>query len=318
MVNILIYGAGAIGSFVGYLLSQTTRDEVAAIESVALLGRRSHVQTIRKAGLRICFPEGHKSLICKQCFSSLDELRDSDFFPDLVIVCVKTYSLRRVMDDIMASGMLNGNLKNADFILLMNGMGNREIFNLSPNNVFEGITSMGVNFSEDGSIELKGGGKTVFEDGIGSEIKQFLKERFDEKGFEIEFAKNFRSQQWNKLFVNSVINPITALSRKQNSLVLSAGLKNTVERLVDECVNVAYKEGYRADRNAILNLVRSVASETSANTSSMLQDVLKGRMTEIDSINGYLIRRAKEHKIKVPVNETLYELVKSIEKTRYD
>ena len=80
MVNILIYGAGAIGSFVGYLLSQTTRDEVAAIESVALLGRKSHVQTIRKAGLRICFPEGHRSLICKQCFSSLDELRDLTSF----------------------------------------------------------------------------------------------------------------------------------------------------------------------------------------------------------------------------------------------
>ncbi len=117
---------------------------------------------------------------------------------------------------------------------------------------------------EDGSIELKGRGKTVFEDGIGSEIKHFMKEMFEEKGFEIEFAKDFRNHQWNKLFVNSVINPITALTRKQNSLVLSAGLKNTVERLVDECVNVAYKEGYRADRNAILNLVRSVASETSA------------------------------------------------------
>ncbi len=68
-------------------------------------------------------------------------------FPRYVIVCVKTYSLQRALDEIMASGALNGNLKNADFILLMNGMGNREIFNLSPNNVFEGITSMGVNFS---------------------------------------------------------------------------------------------------------------------------------------------------------------------------
>ena len=59
------------------------------------------------------------------------------------------------MNEIMTSLALKGNLENADFILLMNGMGNREIFNLSPNNVFEGITSSGVNFSLDGSIELK-------------------------------------------------------------------------------------------------------------------------------------------------------------------
>ena len=61
-----------------------------------------------------------------------------------------------------------------------------------------------------------------------------------------------------------------------------------------------------------MEMVYSVAEKTSGNTSSMLQDVLKGRMTEIDSINGYIIRLAKKHKIEVPVNEALYELVKSV------
>jgi len=54
------------------------------------------------------------------------------------------------------------------------------------------------------------------------------------------------------------------------------------------------------------------------NTSSMLQDVLKGKMTEIDSINGHVIRLAKKHKITASVNETLCELVKSIGKTKID
>jgi 2-dehydropantoate 2-reductase len=316
MVNILIYGAGVIGSFVGYLLSEITGDEVAAIQNVALLGRGGHVQKIRKAGLRICFPEGHMSLMFKNCFSSLDELRDSDFFPKLVLVCVKTYSLRQVLDDIMASCMLNGILKNADFILLMNGMGNREIFNMFSNDVFEGITSIGVNFSKDGSIELKGIGKTVLEDRMNVNIKQFMKERFEEKGFEIEFAKDFKCHQWNKLFVNSVINPITALTRKQNDVVLSKHLADTVEKIVEECVKVASKEGYDADRNDVLDFVYSVTTKTSMNTSSMLQDVLKGKMTEIDSINGHVIRLAKKHKIQAPINETLCELVKSMEKQR--
>lgn len=311
MKNVMIYGAGAIGSFVGYLLSEIAGDT--PIENVALLGRRSHIQGIAKAGLRIALPDGRKCLRFRHCFSDLCGLCSSNFFPDIVIVCVKTYSLQRVLDEIEASGALNGSLKGADFILLMNGMGNREVFNLPLHNVFEGITSIGVNFPDDGSIELKGRGKTVFEEGIGPEIKHFMSGMFGEKGFEIEFAKDFKNHQWNKLFVNSVINPVTALMRRHNGIVLSKHLEGTVEELVEECVSVSGKEGCIANKDTVLELVRSVASKTSMNTSSMLQDVQRGRMTEIDSINGYVIRLARKHCIRVPANETLYALVKSME-----
>ena len=309
----MIYGAGAMGSFVGYLLSEVSRD--APIENVALLGRKSHIQKIIKAGLRIDFPEGHKRLSFRHCFSSPDELGSSNFFPDIVIVCVKTYSLQRALDEVTASKALNGNLKNASFILLMNGMGNMDVFKLPFHNVFEGITTIGVNFPEDGSIELKGRGKTVFEYGIGPEIKHFMSEMFERKGFEIEFAKDFKNHQWNKLFVNSVINPITALTRKHNGIVLSKCLEDAVEKIVEECVSVAAKEGCNADKDTVLDLVHSIASKTSMNTSSMQQDVQRGRMTEIDSINGYVISLARKHGMKVPANETLYALVKSMENT---
>jgi 2-dehydropantoate 2-reductase len=315
MKNVMIYGTGAIGSFVGYLLSEIAGDT--PIENVALLGRRSHIQKIIEAGLRIDLPDGHRCLRFSLCFSGLDELCSSSFFPDIVIVCVKTYSLQRVLDEIMACGALNGNLRNAVFILLMNGMGNREIFKLPKHNVFEGITSIGVNFPEDGSIELKGKGKTFFEEGIGPEFRHFMREMFEEKGFEIEFAKDFKNHQWNKLFVNSVINPIAALTRKHNGIVLSKCLEGTVEKVVEECVSVAAKEECLANKDTVLDLVRSIASRTSMNTSSMLQDVQRGRMTEIDSINGYVIRLARKHGIKVPANETLYSLVKSMEEITF-
>ena len=177
--------------------------------------------------------------------------------------------------------------------------------------VLEGITSLGVKFSEDGMVELKGKGKTILEDKIGEDKKKFLRERFLEKGFEMEFAPDFKEHQYSKLFVNSVINPITALTRQENGIVLSSVLKNTVEGAVREAVSVAAKEGIKRDEKSVIEMVYSVAEKTSGNTSSMLQDVLKGRMTEIDSINGYIIRLAKKHKIEVPVNEALYGLVKS-------
>jgi len=143
-------------------------------------------------------------------------------------------------------------------------------------------------------IELKGLGKTI----IGGEIrakggqsqKEFLEFRFRESGLEIEFAPDFKRHQWDKLFVNSVINPITAITGQENGIVLSNQLRGTVQNIIREGVRVAQREGLEADVDRILEVVYSVAEKTSHNTSSMLQDVQKKKMTEIDSINGYIIQ----------------------------
>lgn len=314
MADILIYGAGAIGSFMGYLLSDPRNSSGGTIENVALLGRKSHINRINDLGLQISILENETRLQFKYCFADLADLKSSDFFPKIVIICVKTYSLSVVCDELRKSGLLQERLRNAIFILLMNGMGNREAFDeleLSDSQILEGITSLGVKFSEDGMVELKGKGKTIIEEKIGEDLKKFMAARFQEKGFEIEFAPDFRSHQYSKLFANAVINPITALTRRQNGIVLSPLLKNTVQGVVREAVTVAVKDGIKREERSVMEMVYSVAEKTSGNTSSMLQDILKGRMTEIDSINGYIIRLARKHKIEVPVNEALYELVKS-------
>jgi 2-dehydropantoate 2-reductase len=313
MVDTLIYGSGAIGSFLGYLLSEPIRNKSDQIENVALLGRKSHIQEIEKNGLKIRLSNGCNTLKFKHCFDGIDQLLQSNFFPEIVIICVKTYSLRQVVDEIIESNILNRNFKQSNFILLMNGMGNIENFNIPSENIFEGITSIGVNFPNDGFIELKGVGKTFIDHRIDNRFKRFFTERVVEKGFEIEFPEEFKNHQWNKLFINSVINPITALTKGHNGIILSKNLENTVKMLVEECVNVASKEGILADKEKVFDLVYSVAEKTSMNTSSMLQDVLKGRLTEIESINGYIVSLAKKHKIKVQANEALYGLVKSIE-----
>ncbi len=318
MVAVLIYGAGAIGSMLGYLLSQAEGSKGEIIENVALLGRKSHMEKIKKDGLRIKLLEGSDSFRFQNCFSSLDELKRSVFTPEIVVVCVKTYSLTGVCDELKRSSLLEGTLRDASFLLLMNGMGNREAFSslgLSSHRVFEGITSFGVKFSEDGSIELKGKATTVLEHAIGESerMRIFFQERFQEKGFEMEFAADFRKHQWNKLIVNAVINPITAITCEKNGIILSAIMQSTVESIVKECIDVARREAIPLDEEGALENVRSVASKTALNTSSMLQDRLRGRRTEIDSINGYVVRLAKKHGFSLPVNEALCALVRSIE-----
>ena len=317
MADVLIYGAGAIGSFMGCILGEVPEEVDGRIENVALLGRVDHMKAIREHGLQIDsidLAEGKKTLKFRHCFVSLEDLSNCDFRPEIVVVCVKTHSLPAVCLELSQSGLLERNLKGARFVLLMNGMGNREVFmqlDLPEHRVLEGITSIGVRFAGAGRVELKGMGKTIFEDRMSEAERNFLEQKFSDKGFEIEFAGNFREHQYNKLFVNAVINPITALTRQKNSIVLSPALKSTVQGVVAEALKVAAAEGMVRTEKEVTDVVYSVAVKTSANTSSMLQDVLKGRKTEIEAINGYIIRRALENGIKVPVNEALYGLVKS-------
>jgi 2-dehydropantoate 2-reductase len=325
MVKVLIYGAGAIGSFLGYLLSEVGGGERGdeekdrkspIVEGVALLGRRGHIQRIREKGLEVSLAEGRRplSIRFRHCFTDLNELGRSEFTPEIIFICVKTHSLPVVVKELKESDLLEGKMKDADFVLLMNGMGNREKFDLSANDVFEGTTSLGVVFSGDGRIELKGRGKTVFEAAIGEETRRFIEASFGEKGFLVEFAGDFRAQQWMKLFANAVINPITALTREKNGIGLSPHLAPLIEKIVGECVAVAEKEGQKFDEVEVRKFVRTVAENTAGNTSSMLQDALRGRRTEIDAINGFVLDRAKRHGMEAPANETLYALVKSIEK----
>ncbi len=315
--NVLIYGAGAIGTFLGYMLSMLKdggeRGERDIAENVALLGRKGHIQNILEDGLKIDFPEGPRTIKFKHCITMLSEIETVDFTPDIIVICVKAHSLAAVLEEMKGSGLLDGRLKNAAILLLMNGMGNREMFKLPSHEVFEGITSNGVVFSENGMIELKGKGKTILEGRFPESLKKFFEERFQEKGFEIEFLADFKVHQWNKLFANAVINPITALTREKNGIVLSVHLKGLVQRTVEECVEVAKGEGFDFNSDDVQSFVFSIAAKTSMNTSSMLQDVLKGKRTEIDSINGHIVHLARKRSIPVPANEALYSLVKALE-----
>lgn len=311
MAKVLIYGAVAIGSLMACLLSCGRGGQPE--DEIALLGRRSHIEAIQKSGLAFRSSEGQEIFRFRNCFFSSNQLRGSGFAPDLVLITVKTTGLAQVGEEIRSSGLLEGELKDSQFVLLMNGMGNVERLGLFGRKVFQGITSTGVVLSGPGQIELRGRGKTVIEVGLDEGISQFMLRRFHENEFDLEFALDFRRHQWNKLFANAVINPITALCGRRNGVVLSPHLKPTVRVVVKECVSVAEAEGIAFDPEEVLKSICSVASSTRDNTSSMLQDIRSGRRTEIDSINGYVICLAMKHGLEAPLNQTLCSLVWSLQ-----
>jgi 2-dehydropantoate 2-reductase len=311
MYRILVYGAGAIGSAIAYLLSD--KNCSGAVQDVALLGRAGHMARIRESGLDVEWTDGRKNVRFEHCFSSLEELDASAFVPDLVIICVKTKDLPAVGRDLAEGGQMNGKLRDSEFLLMMNGMGNKQAFGLDSPSVQEGTTFMGVVFAKDGHIQLRGKGATVVSPHVRPKTAEFLSDRFGRMGFEVAFPKDFHVQQWNKLIVNAVINPLTALCGCCNGMVLSATLRPIVEGIVREAVAVAITEGVDVGFERSLDTVLGVAQRTAKNNSSMLQDIRRGRKTEIDSINGYIVSLAAKRGIDVPMNRTLLSLVKMLE-----
>jgi 2-dehydropantoate 2-reductase len=125
---------------------------------------------------------------------------------------------------------------------------------------------------------------------------------------DVAWHNNIRPQLWQKLAVNCVINPLTALWNCPNG-----ELKNhpqLVATLCNEIASVIEREGLHTSADDIRCYVEQIIDSTAENISSMLQDVRGLRHTEIDYITGYLLKRARAHGINVPENARLYDMVK--------
>ncbi len=117
---------------------------------------------------------------------------------------------------------------------------------------------------------------------------------------------------WNKLIVNASINPLGAISGQPNgALIRSPSLRSVLRALILECQRVAQKEsGYRFD---LSGTIERMILKTGENRNSMLVDIESGKKTEIDFLNGAIIRFAEKHDIPVPVNRTITSLIKKKE-----
>ena len=128
----------------------------------------------------------------------------------------------------------------------------------------------------------------------------------------LTLSDNIKAKQWLKLAVNCVINPITAIDNVNNGQLLSDKYTTLIEQLLKEVIAVAACEDIRFDFNELKTKVLLVARKTAENCSSMRSDVLHQRPTEIDYINGYIIKLAESNKISVPKNEKMVQQVRKM------
>ena len=301
-MKIVVLGSGSIGSLYGAFLSTLDENEV------ILVGRNPHVEAIRTKGLLI------QGIMGKRRFN-LKAVEDVSHIDnaDLILLTTKTYDAISAVKT--AKHLVE---KGAYVLVIQNGLGTEErVANeLDSTRVLRATTCMGALRVEPGVVEATGCGLTE----IGSRFPENhdyvlgLTEMLKRCGFDVRASDNIEGVVWTKTLVNCGINPVGALTGFKNGEVYrNPQLRQLVIRLVEEAVAIVKALGVELTTEDPVRYALGTAKATGDNINSMLQDVLAGKKTEIDSITGEIIRLGKELGVPTPSNESVYALVKAIE-----
>lgn len=234
--------------------------------------------------------------------------------PDLVLVCVKSYKTREASQSIKR--WLN---PETVVVTLQNGLGNLEILEelFGNQRVLGGVTSEGSTLLGPGKIRHAGRGETIIgprRDRNGPTEK--IVYAFNQAGFKAKSVDNVKNLIWGKLIINVGINALSAITRLKNGrLPELRGTRLVMEEAVKEAVDVAKAKEIQLPYPDPLGRVLEVCHGTAGNIASMLQDVLKERETEVDFINGAIVREGKIAGIQTPVNFILTSLVQTLQET---
>ena len=295
----MVFGAGALGSLVAARLSTA--------HSVTLVGRREHVLAIRATGLRVT---GRTECVATT-IEAVTEPTETP--PDVVLVTTKSYGTAGAVEALARFS------KQSIFVSLQNGLGNEEILAESAENVLGAVINQGVTFLEPGAVYHAGEGETELGAFQGTEPAdgERVASAFRETGLPARAVDDIRARIWLKAILNAAVNPLTALlAKRTGELIGDPALESAIRLIVHESVAIAHAAGIALEEDGILEKIWSVVRATKDNKSSMLQDLERGRRTEIDAINGALLDRARALGVAAPQNELLFHLIRAAERNK--
>jgi len=304
-MKIAIVGPGALGCLLAGFLKHKTKEDIWLIDKY-----EDRMKRIRDNAVKIETPGGTLSL---KPNVTIDPKEAG--VCDLVIICVKSYATEDACKGIKD---LVGD--NTSILTLQNGIGNVQILNdyFGDDKVVAGVTSHGSTLLGVGHVRHAGKGETIIgkADGKLSKALKEISSVLSRAGFETRISKDVDSVIWSKLVINVGINALTALTRLANGkLVEHDGTRELMRLAVQEAAKVVKRKRIKLTYDDPIQKVESVCKATAANLSSMLQDVAGKKRTEIDFINGAIVRQGKSLGIATPVNDVLTQLVKTIEKS---
>lgn len=305
-VRVAVLGAGAVGCFFGGMLARAGHD-------VTLIGRPRHVDAIRGDGLHfegLRFDE-HLAVRASTDAGSVRGAR-------LVLVCVKS------TDTEAAAAQIAPFLEAESVVVsLQNGVDNAErIEAIVSRPVIAAVVYVATEMAGPGHLRHHGRGDLVI-GGVGRTASAAsgamlanARAWFTQAGVPVVVSDNVAGELWTKLVVNCAYNAISAIAQvPYGRMVANPGIRELMRDVVGEALAVAAACDVQMAPD-LLARVYAIADAMPSQVSSTAQDLARARPTEIDHLNGYLVRQGEARGVAVPVNRALHALVKLIEARR--
>ena len=294
-LRIAIMGAGAVGCYYGGMLARAGHD-------VVLIGRPAHVQAVQQEGLRLQ----------TQAFDERVRLAASTEASAVAGAQLVLFSVKSTDTESAAEQLRPHLAPGALLVTLQNGVDNaRRLRAALPDfAVAAAVVYVATEMAGPGHVRHHGRGELVIEPSAQSEAAAQL---LRASGVPTEISANVEGALWAKLILNCAYNALSALARMPyGALVQRGGVLAVMDDVVAECLAVARADGVQVPGDARA-AVRSLAGTMPAQYSSTAQDLMRGRPTEIDHLNGYVVRRGEALGVPTPANRVLHTLVKLVE-----
>ncbi len=308
-MKILVFGAGAVGSLLGGLLARMGHD-------VALLGRAPHVDAVEKNGLHISGLWGEYRIRTFDVYHAVSEIPPEKSAFDLILLTVKSFDTAAAAD--LARPLVG---EETTLLSFQNGLGNIEAIaaRIPADRFLVGRIITGVEL-EPGAVRV-----TVSADDlvIGSLPGPAPRRSAEEAARTFRLARiparavpNILAHVWLKAVYNCALNGLCSAREIPYGRILETEEgRKTLEAVVRECYAVAAKQGVPLDPPAADGyyrlLVDKLIPATAAHYPSMLRDIQRGRRTEIDALNGAVVRMGVELGIPTPANREIATLIRS-------
>jgi 2-dehydropantoate 2-reductase len=312
-MNVLVMGAGAVGSVFGGFLAK-------AGHQVSLIGRAPHMAAIRDQGLWIQGIWGEHLVTNLRTFTVAAEAPREEW--DIILITTKSYDTEQAAMQVLP-------LLSAKTLVLsiQNGLGNVETIAqiVGERRTVGGRVIFGVETIAPGRVEV-----TVYADkvmlggqagGADHERIEETADAFTQAGIPTEATREIDKFIWGKLLYSCCLNPLSALLEvAYGELSQHVETRAIMTSVIEEIFAVAQKKGVVLAWNSPLEyrmlLFERLIPDTYSHHASMLQDVRRGKRTEIDALNGAVARLGEEAGLQTPVNWLLTQLVKAKEQMR--
>jgi 2-dehydropantoate 2-reductase len=293
-MKIAVMGAGAVGCYYGGMLARAGHD-------VVLIGRPQHVEAIERQGLRL-ETQTFDELVRVSAATDGSAVQGAQ----LVLFCVKS------TDTESAAAAIKPYLAPDTLVLsLQNGVDNADRLRaLLLQEVAAAVVYIGTEMAGPGHVRHHGRGELVMEPSkAGDEVASAL----IAAGVPTDISDNVRGALWAKLILNCAYNALSAITQlPYGRLVKGEGITAVMRDVVNECIAVAKADDVKIPGD-IDAAIRKIAESVPGQYSSTAQDLARAKRSEIDHLNGLILRRGEALGVATPANRLLYAIVKLIE-----